>query len=152
MAYNNLFPMNYPQAAMPQYYGQNMPNMGDYGRTLANTQPMQNGSQGDFRWVQGEAAAKSYPVAPNSKIALWDSEANVIYIKTADINGIPSMTVIDYTVRGEQRKNELLSNTPQIDTSKFVTREEFNSRLAQLVSHETSDEKVVAVHHEQSNL
>ena len=142
MAYNNLFPMNYPQAAMPQYYGQNMPNMGDYGRTLANTQPMQNGSQNDFKWVSGEAGGKGYPVAPNQTVTLWDSEAPVIYIKSADMNGMPTIKILDYTVRGEAKKNELLQTEPQIDLSGYVTKEEFEKRIAEIGSRETTAKKV----------
>lgn len=52
-----------------------------------------------FIWVQGEAAAKSFMVAPNTTVTLWDSEAQVIYIKSADANGMPSMRIIDYKFR-----------------------------------------------------
>ena len=53
-------------------------------------------------WVQGEGAAKSYPVAPNTSVPLWDSEANVIYIKSADMSGMPSIKILDYTIRDSQ--------------------------------------------------
>ena len=52
-------------------------------------------------WVQGEAAAKSYLVAPNSTVKLWDSENKTIYWKSADAAGMPSMKILDYTIRGE---------------------------------------------------
>lgn len=65
----------------------------------------QNTQQSNFvQWVQGEAAAKSFPVAPNTSVPLFDSEANVIYIKSADMSGMPSIKILDYTVR---------DNTPQ---------------------------------------
>ena len=38
-----------------------------------------------FIWVQGEAGAKSYPVAPGNRIALFDSENPVVYIKSVDV-------------------------------------------------------------------
>lgn len=50
-------------------------------------------------WVQGEAGAKSYLVAPNTTIALWDSENQTIYLKSADAAGMPSMKTLDYTIR-----------------------------------------------------
>ena len=90
MAYNSYFPTGY----QPMYY----PTQANTYPTQANvgpTQPTQNG----IIWVQGEAAAKSYPVAPNSSVPLWDSEANVIYIKSADMSGMPSIKVLDYTMR-----------------------------------------------------
>lgn len=50
-------------------------------------------------WVQGEAGARSYLVAPNNTVELWDSEAPVIYLKSADASGMPSMRVLDYQFR-----------------------------------------------------
>lgn len=61
-------------------------------------QPVKRPDDG-FIWVQGEAAAKSFMVAPNTTVTLWDSEAQVIYIKSADASGMPSMRIIDYTFR-----------------------------------------------------
>lgn len=75
--------------------------------------------QSGIIWVQGEAAAKSYPVAPNSSVALWDSEANVIYIKSADASGMPSMKIVDYTMRETQARRP--ETAPQSD---FVTKDE----------------------------
>lgn len=73
----------------------------------AGYQPYQNYQQGNsfqngtssLIWVQGEAAAKSYPVQAGASVALWDSEADVIYIKSADMAGMPSMKVLDYKIR-----------------------------------------------------
>lgn len=96
MAYNNYFPTGY------QPY-QNYP-MQNNAYPQMNTQQIQNG----IIWVQGEAAAKSYPVAPNTSVALWDSEANVVYIKSADGSGMPSMKIVDYTMRDTSaRKAEI---------------------------------------------
>lgn len=68
-----------------------------YQYAQAMNQPQQNSSQ--LIWVQGEAGAKSYMVAPNQTVTLWDSEQNIIYIKSADASGMPSMRVLDYTIR-----------------------------------------------------
>lgn len=88
MAYNNGFPIGYQAPYQQSYYP-----MQNY--QTQQTQPQQTG----IIWVQGEAAAKSYPIAPNTSVALWDSEANVIYIKSADGSGMPSMKIVDYTMR-----------------------------------------------------
>ena len=60
---------------------------------------LSNQPQQGIIWVQGEAAAKSYPIAPNSSVALFDSESNAIYIKSADMSGMPSLKILDYTMR-----------------------------------------------------
>ena len=67
-------------------------------------QTQQQAPQNGLIWVQGEQAAKSYLVAPNSTVQLWDSEEKVIYLKSADASGMPSMKVLDYTIRGEAEK------------------------------------------------
>lgn len=63
------------------------------------TQNQQNG----IIWVQGEAGAKSYLVAPNNTVQLWDSESQTIYLKSADASGMPSMKVLDYSIRETAR-------------------------------------------------
>ena len=77
-------------------------------------------------WVSGEAGAKSYLVAPNSTVTLWDSESKTIYVKSADANGMPSMKVFEY----EERVKEPLNGDS-------VTRkdiEAINERLEELKS------------------
>ena len=102
MAYfNNGFPVNYqPAYQAPQFQAQ---------------QPAQ---QGGIIWVQGEAAAKSYLVAPGSTVQLWDSEEKVIYLKSADPSGMPSMKVLDYTIRGEE---------PPKPAPEYATKAELNA-------------------------
>lgn len=51
-------------------------------------QPVQQSGNG-LVWVQGENAAKSYPVAPNNTVLLMDSEGDRFYLKSADASGMP---------------------------------------------------------------
>lgn len=101
MAYN-YFPQNYQ---MPAYYPQvQQPQMPGTQMSLANQAQPQQAST-DIKWVQGEAGAKSYMVAPNTSVTLWDSEAHTIYIKSANASGLPSMTIIDYTIRNDSAQD-----------------------------------------------
>lgn len=79
-------------------------------------------------WVQGEAGAKSYLVAPNSTVLLMDSESSRFYLKSADGAGMPNMRIFEY--------NEVLNTPPnalqaqsdglkELD-NKYVTREEYD--------------------------
>ena len=90
MAYTN-FPIGYQPAQIyyPQQYQQN------------TSQQQQQQTNSSIIWVQGEAGAKSYLVAPNTTVQLWDSENQTIYLKSADASGMPSMRVLDYTIRQE---------------------------------------------------
>lgn len=74
----------------PQYYPQYYPQQ---NTAVPSQQPA------GIIWVQGETGAKSYLVAPNTTVALWDSEAQTIYLKSADASGLPTMRILDYTIR-----------------------------------------------------
>lgn len=74
-------------------------------------------------WVQGEAGAKSYLVAPNSTVYLWDSESQTIYVKSADASGMPSIKVLEYKVR---------NTAPTEKTPEYATRNELNDIRKQL--------------------
>lgn len=90
MAYN--FPVGYQPAQIyyPQQQNYQMPQQQNIQPT-----PVNNG----IIWVQGEAGAKSYMVAPNTTVQLWDSENQVIYLKSADASGMPSIKTLDYKLR-----------------------------------------------------
>ena len=83
--------------------------------------------QSSIIWVQGEAGAKSYMVAPNSTVTLWDSENQTIYLKSADASGMPSIKTLDYTIR-EARNG---ANTAPVLTddklSTFATKDEIRA-------------------------
>jgi hypothetical protein len=118
--YNGGFPATY-QPMFPQYQ-QPAP------------QPAQQNQNGII-WVQGEAGAKSYLVAPNTTVQLWDSESQTIYLKSADASGMPSMKVLDYTIR-EQAKMPI--NTPVSGTgdnsSIYATKDEIKAVSDQITA------------------
>lgn len=113
MAYNNYF---------PQYYPQFQPVINTQIPQPSQTQQVQNTN---IIWVSGEAGAKSYLVAPNTTVQLWDSEAQVIYLKSADASGMPSMKIIDYTIRNN---NPIPQQAQQAEPAiSYVTKEEFDN-------------------------
>lgn len=80
----------------------------------------------DINWVQGEADAKSRPVAAGHSVILMDSEESVFYIKTVDQSGMPQpLRIFDYKERkSQERSSAEASNVPASDV---VTRQEFNA-------------------------
>lgn len=116
MAYNNYFPIGYqPTPYYPQTQGvQNIPQQN----------PQQQSSGTNLIWVQGEAGAKSYLVAPNSTVTLWDTESETIYVKSADASGMPSMKVLDYKIRGASEPQ----NIPM--QSGFATKDDLDALRA----------------------
>ena len=86
-------------------------------------------AQNGFIWVQGEEAAKAYLVAPNSTVVLWDSEKHVIYIKTADHTGVPSMRILDWTEHSDTLPTKATEHACSCG-DKFVTKEDFEALQA----------------------
>ena len=92
MAYYNGFPATYQPMYQPY-----TPVQSQQPNVAPVQQPVQQNSS--IIWVSGEAGAKAYLVAPNNTVQLWDSEAQTIYLKSADASGMPSIKVLDYTIR-----------------------------------------------------
>lgn len=102
-----------------------------YPWNIQQQQPQQ--SYGNINWVQGETAAKSFYVNPGQSVLLMDSENSVFYIKSADESGLPKpLRIFDYTERVVVPKNE----TPVIQMTDYVTKEEFERRLAEITNAE----------------
>lgn len=78
-------------------------------------------------WVSGEAGAKAYLVAPNSDVTLWDSEQNVIYLKSADASGMPTMKILDYTIRGAENATTPPKEVEPINTAEFVLKSDYEA-------------------------
>ena len=89
------------------------------GYTMPMQQPRQD--QNGLTWVQGEAGAKSWFVAPGCTVLLMDSENQRFYLKSADMNGMPSLRTFEYTEIGAQRQEQQQSG----NSGNFVTAEEF---------------------------
>lgn len=99
----NYFPVNYPYA---------QPSTSTSGLT----------------WISGIEAAKAWYVTPNTTVALWDSEAQTIYLKSADASGMPSMKILDYAIRGTEGRADSVS-VPKAD---YLTREDLNALYEQI--------------------
>lgn len=120
MAYN-YFPTSY----QPMYYQQQQqiqPNAQPQPQ-MSYAQPQQSG----IVWVQGEAGAKAYPVAPGSNMLLMDSEGECFYIKSTDMSGMPQpLRVFEYKeVVATQPAQQSHAALP--DMSQYVRKEEFDN-------------------------
>ena len=125
MAYNNTFPVSY-QPVYPQYNSY-------IPQQAVTQQQIQTPNDNGILWVQGEAGAKSWAVAPGKSVMLMDSESNTFYIKSSDNSGMPMpLRIFDYTERTQQvAKNDAVPKQ-EIDTSQFVTWKELNKKLDEL--------------------
>lgn len=105
MAYNYNYPVSYqPMHMQPNNYSQMQPQM-NYSQVVPQQQ------QGII-WVQGESAAKAYPVAPGSNVLLMDSEGECFYIKSTDASGMPlPLRVFEY--------KEIVHTQPQLSNTNY---------------------------------
>ena len=102
--------------------------------------PQQPQNNSGIIWTQGVAGAKAHLVGPGQSAMLMDSESMRFYIKSADASGMPMpLRTFEYhEVTGGQPQtmplmSEQAQNVPQIDMSRYITREELEEKLAQLI-------------------
>lgn len=131
MAYNPYYPY-YPMQnnAYPTQMNVNPTQI-----PQANINPTQPQTNSNLIWVQGEAGAKSYMVAPNTTVQLWDSESQTIYLKSADASGMPSMRILDYTIRDNsapQSHADVSANYATQDDLKVLERK-LNDRFDEIM-------------------
>ena len=116
MAYNTYFPVGYQQP---------------YYQPMANPVQQNNGGS-SIIWVQGEAGAKSYLVAPNTTVQLWDSENQTIYLKSADASGMPSIKVLDYKIRDAVERTETPLK-PMVEYATIDSMKDMEKRLMERI-------------------
>ena len=122
MAYNNGFPIN---------YGYQMPQMQQIPQMPQVPQMQQQQNNSPIIWVQGEAGAKSYLIAPNNTVPLWDSEAQTIYLKSADAAGMPSIKILDYTIR--DTANTAVKTPLSTPGDEYATKKELEAFKAEIL-------------------
>lgn len=119
--------MNYP------YYGNPyMPPMQDNLAQLRQQQmqaippmPQNPLPQSGVQWVSGEQEARSWMVAPNAAVALWDSTAPTVYLKQADASGKPTLKVYDLVER--------LASAPDAQKAPAAVENYFNVYVSAIV-------------------
>lgn len=125
MAYNSYFPAGYqPVYYQPTYQPQQVQ------QAPAQQAPSQSNG-GGLTWVQGEAGAKSYLVAPNTTVMLMDSESDVFYLKSTDASGMPMpLRIFEYKERKTADLDDRL--IARENSSAYVTKREFEAFKGQI--------------------
>ena len=108
---------SYPFVQQPYPYQDQLNQLRNASMPLAYQPARADGS--GLNWVQGEAGAKSWIVAPGSTVLLMDSESQRFYLKAADQSGMPSLRVFEYTELGAEKPQTATQQT------NFVTAQEF---------------------------
>jgi nitrous oxide reductase accessory protein NosL len=144
------------------YYGTQPPMPDNLAQLRMNTNQMQNAvvqpsmpsqpmqaqsaqQSSQIIWVSGEAGAKSYLVAPGNTVMLLDAENSVFYLKSADASGMPlPLRVFEYKERTETAQQTAGGSVAAFDDldNKFVTRDEFERRMASIAPQKKSKNKL----------
>ncbi|MBO7374041.1 MAG: hypothetical protein J6Y48_15655 [Clostridia bacterium] len=116
--------MAYYQPYQSQYYTQmQVPQM-----VNPPVQQPPQAAQSSLIWVQGEAGAKSYMVAPNVTVMLMDSEAQRFYLKSSDASGMPlPLRVFEYTETTAKPAREQAPAEQKVDLSTYATKAELDA-------------------------
>ena len=122
----------YQQGGYPpqNYYQQPAPDQLTYLRQQ-QMQPTPQPTASPL-WVQGEAGAKSYLIAPGQRLLLMDSESEVFYIKETTPEGRPlPMRTFDYKERVPAQQS---IPAPAMRTEQYVTRAEFEEAMRKIMN------------------
>ena len=132
--YNNPYFNFYPVAQIPQGVPYPQQQMVDPSQMQATQMPNRSAPQpladltqdSYFIWVQGEAGAKSYPVARGTTLPLFDTEGDFIYFKSVDNNGIPLPLVKKVLSDPPVETRVAAVPTTALDTGNYVTKHEYD--------------------------
>ena len=108
--------------AYTPYIHQFYPQQGTGGMQYYPAQ-QNNQTNNSIIWVQGEQAAKAYPVSAGQSVLLMDSENPFLYIKSTDQSGMPLPLRIFEIREKIQNGNQQPTQKPNVD---YVPRSEFD--------------------------
>ena len=121
--FDTLYGFNPNTIQQPNYYVP--PN-----RTTANPPTINPiGTYTDLIAVHGIEGAKQHSMRPNSRVALFDVNDDIMYIKQTDSNNYPSIKIYRFT--------EIIDE-PVEQPHKYVTIEEFNKLKEELLNEQQS--------------
>lgn len=120
MDFNNVYNPNnylnpYPQVTAPVY------------RPVQPISYTQNQKDGLIS-VNGIESARAYPTQPNSRVALFDSNDDVFYVKTTDASNFPTIKRYRFFEESEE----------QVNNEKYVTIEEFDKFKEEMLNGQQS--------------
>lgn len=133
--YNGGYYPQYQNGAVPdmlnQYKGQyqqpQIQNQQPFSQPFSQPMTMQPQTNDMMIWVLSRGEAESFPVAPNNSVILWDKNDEVIYIKSANMQGVPSMRVLDYVERTADNSPKTPEKHECKCGSMFVSKEDFKA-------------------------
>ena len=100
-----------------------MPTIPNYNQFANVYQPTNAYAQQNLTRVTGIEGARAYQMLANSTVALFDNNEDIMYIKTTDGAGFPTIRTFTF---------KEVVNSQDKQTNDYVTREEFNTVMKQI--------------------
>lgn len=97
-----------------------------YNQPMNNQQFFQQEQTQSLIRVNGIDGAKAYQMSANSTVALFDSNEDIMYVKTTDGAGFPSVRSFKFV--------EMTQETKQVDKVDYISREEFEEFKKELMN------------------
>lgn len=97
--------------------------MPQFGAQMPSSQP----SNGLIR-VTGIDGAKAYQMPPNSVAALFDDSYDIMYVKSTDGAGFPTIRIFDFY----EHKEETHAQQPSVNIENFATKQELQTLQSQI--------------------
>ena len=97
----------------------------NYNMGMNNFYPNQMSTQNLIR-VNGIDGAKAYQMSANSTVALFDTNEDIMYVKSTDGAGFPSIRTFSFT--------EIKENTKVSQNSDYISRQEFEDFKKELMN------------------
>ena len=123
----------FPAGYQPNYYGgmynpqpqiPQIPTPAQQPQPQPQAQAPQQQNNSGVNWVQGEAGARSWLVAPNTSVLLMDAEANRFYLKSSDASGMPQpLRIFVYEEKTGKPQGQAPIEQPSVE---YVTKREFD--------------------------
>ena len=127
MAYNNGFPMSYQQYYPQQQVGFQQPmNIPQQAQQQMMTPPT---IHAEIVQVNNKSEAMNFPVGAGQAQMMMAKDDSAIFIKTAFANG--QSNIVEYIRKAPD---------PETPPADYITREEFEKRLAELAKPEKKEE------------
>lgn len=112
-----------PSAYLQQMNNPSQPQMPQFGPQMPSSQQ----GNGLIR-VTGMEGAKAYQMPPNSVAALFDDSYDIMYVKSTDGAGFPTIRIFDFY----EHKEEAHAQQQPVIVENFATKQELQMLQSQL--------------------
>lgn len=99
-----------------------------YGNMYQSNLMMPQMASQSITRVNGIDGAKAFQLGANSTIALFDSNADIFYVKSTDCAGFPTIRIFKF--------EEMMQDAP---ASNYVSREEMEEYVKHIIQEQSAD-------------